>query len=1393
MAQADGSIIIDTGFNLDGMEAGSKEIEQAARRMAQSVGNIGKKAEISLQKQINSFSKANAAYAQQEKKIQDLVSELNELENIRIPTEEYNALYKELQKATKEANKMAEQTPKLDALGLEIDKLAQAANDYAREVDYIAVQKIPTREYTKLQSQLESVSRKYEELNELVKTLDKLGSEENSLHLKKARAEAQDLYIKMNDIKDAMSDLEESGKSFTLGKDTKQYDAAYDKFEKTYDKLNEKADTYNEMVRKREAAFAKEEEMIIKINQLIESGKSSTPIDTSSIEQKLAVEKEKLAQMNRGLATSYESLREKVSSYTKESSLNFLPALKNIFQSLKKISKQILKIGFGSVVNGLKKISSGILSIHKSANKTTFSLGKMLKYTFGIRSLFVLFNKMCSAIVSGFGNLAQYSEETNAAISSLKSSITQLKNSFATAFAPILTTVDPILTTFINMISRAVTYVGMLIAALTGQDTFTKAVEVQEDYAASLDKTSSSANKAEKALKRYLSPLDEINRYEADNNSGIGSGSGNNYTGPSPYDMFETVPIENSIKGIADKIKTLVESEDWAGLGGYIAGGINKGLQKVYKLISWDNVGPKVRGFVIPFTTTFNSIVDLMDWDRLGRTVGAGVKTITRSVNMLADNIDWVNLGSKISTGFKGLLDEVDWNDFGHLIGQKFKIAWDLFYGFVKDPELFGKIGKAVADGFTGLTDTIPFGEIGLAFAYGINDAFDFLAIFARTFPWDTFANNVKNGITNFLEKTNWSENGEKLGNFILHLAETLRMMLDKDTFYKFGNAVGEFLGALPWDEILKEAAGFMIDALVGLFSGLKDSGNAGKIASYLGEMFLAVKVANITGISKLVTLLIKRIVKNFGLSSNTKQVSDAIENTIGKGIKDAASNLDGLSKAAGKTAEGVSGISSALNTLALGAGIVGTIELTKNLAGMADAARGGNGYLTELGGGIEGLTEKLKLSKGITKEQSDELFLLKESLEDANASPEEFASAFVDAFGKMGISSEDARLALLNLGSQVTLSADQAKMLELIVSGLGDSTQTMASKINLAGIDSEEAYGKMYSALDMLYGQAKITDTQLSYLQTQFALQYPAVQSAQEGYELLSDLLQSQGVDAATTAQIIGELFPEAVKTAEKSTTESMKNIDKASGEAMEATESHVTNASNNISKGVSNSMALSQKSVEDATGEIAKTTQDEWSNSQDSVTTNLSGIEKSTKETMRDVAAVVRTYWDSVQINTNRVWTEMGEKILGTMRTVIIKVNSMIRNINASIGGVERAFTFSYDVKNPLTGVRSYGNYWMNLPRVSTIPYLATGAVIPPNREFMAVLGDQKHGKNIEAPESLLRQIVREESGGSENQGNATLRFQAVLNRRIIFDEMIKEAELRQQSSGLNPFELL
>lgn len=63
--------------------------------------------------------------------------------------------------------------------------------------------------------------------------------------------------------------------------------------------------------------------------------------------------------------------------------------------------------------------------------------------------------------------------------------------------------------------------------------------------------------------------------------------------------------------------------------------------------------------------------------------------------------------------------------------------------------------------------------------------------------------------------------------------------------------------------------------------------------------------------------------------------------------------------------------------------------------------------------------------------------------------------------------------------------------------------------------------------------------------------------------------------------------------------------------------------------------------------------------------------------------------------------------------------------------------------------------------------IPHLANGAVIPPNARFAAILGDQTSGRNIEAPEGLIRQIMREEM--SNQQQGISVRFEGSLGELV------------------------
>ncbi|MFR8617527.1 MAG: hypothetical protein ACLVFD_07055 [Anaerostipes hadrus] len=426
----------------------------------------------------------------------------------------------------------------------------------------------------------------------------------------------------------------------------------------------------------------------------------------------------------------------------------------------------------GGVVSGLGKRLAGLAqnftSTTNSANNARFSIGRMVGMSILYSTVFGMISKVNSGIMTGINNLAQYSSATNASISSMMSALTQLQNSLATAFAPILSVVAPILTAFINMLSRAITYVGMFIAALTGQKSFTKAKAVQEDYAASLQKTSKSSNSAAKSTKKnanatkkankemqtYLSGLDEIRQYQKEKDNtpssnstpSTGGGGGGGYTGPSIGDMFEKVPIESSIADIAKKIKNLIKKEDWEGLGAYIASGINKGLQKIYDAINWNNVGPKITYFVNAFTRTFNSLVDHIDWDLMGRTVGAGINTIVNTLNLLIEGINWKNLGSKIATGINGLFNEVNWNNVGRLFANKINVPFQMLEGAVNTLN-WAKIGTSIGGFLNGAINQIDVKSIGTSLS--------------------GLALGILTTLDNALTTTNWSQLGTKLATLL--------------------------------------------------------------------------------------------------------------------------------------------------------------------------------------------------------------------------------------------------------------------------------------------------------------------------------------------------------------------------------------------------------------------------------------------------------------------------------------------------------------------------------------------------------------------------------------------------------------------------------------------------
>lgn len=108
----------------------------------------------------------------------------------------------------------------------------------------------------------------------------------------------------------------------------------------------------------------------------------------------------------------------------------------------------------------------------------------------------------------------------------------------------------------------------------------------------------------------------------------------------------------------------------------------------------------------------------------------------------------------------------------------------------------------------------------------------------------------------------------------------------------------------------------------------------------------------------------------------------------------------------------------------------------------------------------------------------------------------------------------------------------------------------------------------------------------------------------------------------------------------------------------------------------------------------------------------------------------------WNAIASTVTTVWSRIQETVRSAANGILRFINSMIRAIVNALNSL----SFTVPSWVPGIGGNSLG-FNLTAPQ---IPYLAQGAVIPPNREFMAVLGDQSHGTNVEAPLATIQQAV-------------------------------------------------
>lgn len=602
---ADGKIIIETELSSEGFKKGSDKLEKAVNSLSSKMNSLGPSFEKGVKNSVSAMQQFESKTKSLENAISDVEAKIKQLGNSKVSTEDYEWLTKEIKKTENELMKLEEKQIKFEEL--DVSKSSKSWKNLQYDID---------------------LARR-----------------------------------KLADYKAEQAYMRENGTAFTSGADTPEYASLQAELEQLKGKLSELQSS---------AAQAK-----TGITGFLFAIKNAAPL-SEQFKQSLL----KIKQALLGIPQTTGQIKDSLKNVGASIKNAFTHPIKSINQALgsakvgiKQLAKEATKhIGSG-IKNAFKSAVKHIGTFKKGMNGASKSTSKFGSGFNNIKNLltnmlvFRAFQQIMNGAKDGLNNLAKYSSKTNKDLSALKSALTQLKNSFATAFAPILSVVTPILTTFINHISTAVTYVGKLIAALTGKKTFTKATAVQEDYAASLDKTSDSAEEA----KSQLMGFDKINKLDDDSSSGGGSSGG----GADTSGMFEEVPIDSEITDFAQKIRTAIENSDYEGIGELLAEKLNGIVDKINQAIKWENVGPQVTTFVDGLTRTFNSLVENVDWTLIGNTIGEGVNTIVNTVYLLVTGIDWKDIGKAFSDGANGFVSTVDWGKIGETISTSVSSAFD--------------------------------------------------------------------------------------------------------------------------------------------------------------------------------------------------------------------------------------------------------------------------------------------------------------------------------------------------------------------------------------------------------------------------------------------------------------------------------------------------------------------------------------------------------------------------------------------------------------------------------------------------------------------------------------------------------------------------------------------
>lgn len=595
-----------------------------------------------------------------------------------------------------------------------------------------------------------------------------------------------------------------------------------------------------------------------------------------------------------------------------------LEALRNKYQELINKQSQLSKIGdvgtftdlrdglsklsaagkeFGSVFSGVSKLfhtvsnrsrsiasavgkaAKSMLLLSNSGKKADKSFSKALKtiikYGLGIRSLFVLFNRLRAAITEGMRNLVQYSQKTNESLSMLKSSLNQTKNSLAAAFAPIINAIAPAVNYLIQLLIKAINIINQFFAALTGQNTWIRAKYVYEDVAKSV-------SSASKAAKGALQPFDALNNLTTQD-----SGGGD----ASPADMFETLPVEQKFKDLIDWLKDMWDNADFYDLGRKIGEELQHGLAN----IPWDKIKSTARKLGKSLATLINGFVEV---EGLGKAIGyslaQAINTAYEFLNAFVHNLHWDSIGRFIADTINGFFQNIDWP-------------------LIRDTLITG--AKGLGDAINSFAEQLDWDSVAKTISESINALSDTIIMFFERVNWYELGQKVGYALEKAIEDIDFKRIGRAIADVIQAALDFVSGILSQLSFGEIKGALGDlvsgFFGNIDIPDNL-EGIATALAGILGSVVALKGVMKTAKLAKAFSDIVDAgnkLKKLKIASVFSDVKGLFSAFSNSFNTFKNSFAISGDLFASFKNGISSLSSGLEAFRASLSPVAKGVIGL----------------------------------------------------------------------------------------------------------------------------------------------------------------------------------------------------------------------------------------------------------------------------------------------------------------------------------------------------------------------------------------------------------------------------------------------------------------------------------------------------